>query len=221
MFHVKQHNDLERFFEFLQKRLISLSSEQKEKLKIYLNRLITFSSSHRVVSRNDIDLIVEKHFLSSFCFVDQIKRSVSINDSILDLGSGAGFPGVPLSIFFSENKVVLVESIRKKALFLKKICKELELSCEVKNLRIEDFRKTNKDVFKFITARALASIDELIALSLSLMGNGELHTIKGFDYLNEFTKNENHIIMPTEFSNSWTDYSNYLTNKVYLKIRVK
>ncbi len=218
---MKQHNDLYNLISFLRNEKIELSTIQQEKLKKYLDLVIAFSLSHRVVSRADIDFIVNKHFLSSFCFVKQIKKSITSNDHILDLGSGAGFPGILLSIFFEDTKVVLVDSVRKKTLILKRIIKDLDLFCEVVNMRIDDFKEQNLKKFQFITARALASIDGLINLSSSFLNYGELHTIKGLDYKNEYTNNNNYEIYEKGFSQNWVNYSGYLENKVYLIMKSK
>ncbi len=218
---MKQHNDLNNLIRFLYSEKIEISTKQQEKLKKYLDLVIAFSLSHRVVSRADIDFIVNKHFLSSFCFVKQIKKSITSNDNILDLGSGAGFPGILLSIFFEDTRVVLVDSVRKKTLILKKIIKDLGLFCEVVNMRIDDFKDQNTKNFQFITARALASVDGLINLSSSFLKYGELHTIKGLDYKNEFTNNNNYEIYEKRFSQNWVNYSGYLENKVYLIMKRK
>jgi 16S rRNA (guanine527-N7)-methyltransferase len=217
---VKQYDDLNSFISFLEGEGFMLSSKQQSQLKVFLEKLVLFSLSHRVVSRNDINFIVNKHFLSSFCFVKQINKTIAVGDNILDLGSGAGFPGILLSIFFNNNKVVLVDSVRKKTLFLKKMIKELGLYCDVVNMRIEDFKKVNPFSFRFVTARALASIDDLLELSSSYLTYGELHTIKGLDYSTEYTANEKYKFSEVNFSPSWVEYSEYLGSKVYLKIKM-
>lgn len=216
---MKQYDDLKNLIRFLDREGIGLSSKQQEKLKNYLGKLVAFSVSHRIVSRNDIDFIVNKHFLSSFFFVRQIKKTLSRNDSILDLGSGAGFPGILISLCFEKNKVVLIDSVRKKTLFLKKMIKELGLFCEVVNVRIEDFKLQYSEEFRFITARALASVDDLLKLSSPFLSYGELHTIKGLDYNKEYTSGKDYNFSEEKFPSNWADYSGYLENKVYLTIK--
>jgi len=216
---VEQYNDLNNLFNFLKSEDIVLTLKQQEKLKIYLEELFRFALSHRIVSRNDINFIVNKHFFSSFYFIKEIKKTISQKDILLDLGSGAGFPGVLLSIFFENNKVVLIDSVRKKTLFLKKIIKELGLFCDVFNMRIEDFNKENHSSFQFVTARALASVEELLKMSSSFKGSGELHTIKGFGFEKEYLPNKNYKISTINISPIWNNYSDYLKNKVYLKIK--
>ena len=216
MFHVKQLDDLQKLTSFLITENIHLSEQQILKLKIYLSELVSFAGKHRIVSNKDINHIVLRHFLSSFYFVKNIKDIVSESDNILDLGSGAGFPGIILSICF-PNKVVMVDSIRKKALFLNRIKKDLDLNCEVVNDRIENFTNYEKRGFKIITARALASINDLMDLSHSFLLKGVLHTIKGLNFKEEFSGREEEINLSVKkIDDNWTKYSDYLENKVYI-----
>jgi 16S rRNA (guanine527-N7)-methyltransferase len=190
-------------------------------MQFYLQQLIYFGSKHRIISRKDIDHIIDKHFLSSFYFVKKIIPVLEPGDNLLDLGSGAGFPGILLSIFFSEHKVVLVDSIRKKTLFLKRISKKLNLNCDIIDKRIEEYQLECKTSFKIVTARALASINDLVQLASPFLEKAELHTIKGKNY-NEEIVNFNQIkeIQAEEFSQAWPEYSSYLNDKVYVTIKI-
>jgi len=216
MFHVKQLDDLQRLLQFLKTDNIDLSDQQIFNLKVYLSELIRFATKHRIVSTKDIEHIVSRHFLSSFCFVKRIKEIISAEDSILDLGSGAGFPGIVLSIML-HNKVVMVDSIRKKTLFLNRVVKKLGLNSEIINDRIELYAQKEKREFKIITARALASINDLIDLSHPFLLKGELHTIKGLDFKNEITGRETEIDLSfSSIDAKWVKYSEYLDSKVYV-----
>lgn len=213
---MKQFDELYQLTDFLQSVHIYLSGQQISKLQSYLSELIEFSKKHRIVSTNDINYIVSRHFLSSFYFVKNIKDVISENDNILDLGSGAGFPGIILSICFS-NRVVLTDSIRKKTIFLKKIIKQLNLNCEVIHDRIEQIKYYEKREFKIITARALASINDLFELTNPFIKKGVLHTIKGLNFEDEISGNKNKISLSFKrIDDSWIKYSHYLMNKVYI-----
>jgi len=218
---VKQPDDLKNLQNFLSSQNIILSEQHFLKLEKYKSELTRFAEKHRIVSIKDIDNIVSRHFLSSFYFVNKIAPLVSSQDNILDLGSGAGFPGIILSIML-PNKVVLVDSIRKKTLFLSRIIKTLNLNCEVINDRIEIFSKKEKRLFKVVTARALASINDLIDLAQPFLFFGELHTIKGVDFKNENSGRESEIDLSyNTIEKSWLNYSDYLKNKVYITLSVK
>lgn len=211
---MKQLNDLKNLCDFLAAENIHLSEQQISKLKIYLSELLSFADKHRIVSNKDINHIVSRHFLSSFYFVKVIKNKISDNDNILDLGSGAGFPGILLSIYF-PNKIVMVDSVRKKALFLSRIKRALNLNCDVINDRIENFAMSDKREFKIITARALASINDLIDLAHSFLQTGVLYTLKGTNYKDEFSGREKEINLSADkIDSNWIKYSDYLENKV-------
>lgn len=213
---MKQADDLKQLLSFLNTESIILSAQQIKMLEEFLSELILFAEKHRIISRNDIVHIVSKHFLSSFYFVKQISKTISEKDCILDLGSGAGFPGIILSIVF-PNKIVLVDSVRKKTLFLNRVVKKLNLNCEIINDRIEKFSKTDKRVFKIITARALASGSDLIDLVKPFLFSGQLHTIKGADFKSEFAGRENEISLTYHtIDKNWISYEQYLENKVYI-----
>jgi 16S rRNA (guanine527-N7)-methyltransferase len=217
---VKQLDDLNRLVSFLKTEHIPLANNQILQLEKYLSLLTQFASRHRIVSNTDVNYIVTRHFISSFYFVKEIQKTVSDQDNILDLGSGAGFPGIILSLVF-PNRVVLIDSVRKKTIFLQRVVKELGLNCEVINDRIENFAQTQNRYFKIITARALASINELIDLSLPLLEKSELHTIKGLDFRKENRHRENEISLSYhKIDDRWTIFSDYLNQKVYVTFSI-
>ncbi len=100
--------------------------------------------------------------------------------SIADVGSGAGFPGIPLALTFPDKRVLLIESIAKKARFLSDVVRELQLkNIEVINARAEDALKAaNVDV---IVARAVASCDKILKLLKPVLTNRKLLLYKGGD----------------------------------------
>ncbi|MDO8963554.1 MAG: 16S rRNA (guanine(527)-N(7))-methyltransferase RsmG [Coriobacteriia bacterium] len=90
-----------------------------------------------------------------------------------DIGSGAGFPGIPLSVL-SERDVVLVESVRKKGAFLQRVTEELRLQATVHQVRAEELAKAPGMSFAAVTARALSSLPALVELSAPLLQDGGL-----------------------------------------------
>lgn len=211
--------EFSNLFHFLESEGIVISSSQKEELHLYHRSLISYSKQHNIVSKGDIEFIIQKHFLGSFYFVKHIAQTADSPGNILDIGSGAGFPGIILSIFFRNSKVVLVDSVRKKTLFLKRVQKELNLNLTVHNERIESFLYTDKTKFNIITARALASISDLIHKTASRLNESKLYTIKGINYKSEIT-NACKFYKISEFSidPNWIKYSDFLKNKIHLAI---
>ncbi|VEU67893.1 16S rRNA (guanine(527)-N(7))-methyltransferase RsmG [Mycoplasmopsis pulmonis] len=120
---------------------------------------------------------------------------VKSNDSLLDIGAGVGFPSVPFLIVNPEVKLTIIESNKKRVLFLEKVKKDLNLSFEIFNGRVENF---NKEIhFDFITARALAPLNILMELTINLGSILPKLTnyifVKGANYLSELNEAQNAI----------------------------
>ena len=114
------------------------------------------------MSKNDLKVIFEKHIVDSLSIaeVEEFKKA----ENILDIGTGGGFPSVPVSIFFENKKVTAVDSINKKIRFIEQVKKELDLF----NLtpicsRIESLEM--KGSFDIVTSRALAPLKEIVEYS--------------------------------------------------------
>ena len=105
----------------------------------------------------------------------EIEGLINQTPTALDIGSGGGFPGIPLAIMKPKWKFTLCESIKKKANFLEYLVKELNLTnVEIINARVETLHATSlhKNKFDFVTARAVAKLDVLIKHSLPLLKKG-------------------------------------------------
>ena len=110
-----------------------------------------------VISRKDIESFYEKHFLHSLAIAKFIKFKKG--SQILDIGTGGGFPGIPLAIFFPEVQFHLVDSIAKKISVVVDIVQQLELD----NVKAECLRcETLTEKYDFIVSRAVAPASELI-----------------------------------------------------------
>ena len=137
---------------------LNVSRETFDKFKEYESLLGAWQKKINLVSRETIEQAWQRHLL------DSAKIALYIQDkssSLLDLGSGAGLPGVVLSILGFSN-VKLVESNKKKTAFLKEVRRKLDLSYEVYEDRIEALKPFEVGV---VTSRALASLDELLFYS--------------------------------------------------------
>ena len=218
---MKQTDDLKSLVNFLKTQNIFLTDKQTAQLQTYHSELIHFADKHRIVSKKDIHHIVKRHFLSSFYFAKQIAAVTSRKDLILDLGSGAGFPGIILSVVLG-NSLVMVDSIRKKTVFLNRISKLLDLDCEIINDRIENFSSKDTRTFQIITARALASLSDLIDLARPFLLHGKMHTIKGLDFKKENHGREQEISLTSHtIDKKWSDYSDYLKSKAYITFTLR
>lgn len=173
----------EEFIEELKKINIELNNEQTGKLDKFYNLLVEWNKKinlTRIISENEVYL---KHFYDSLT----ITKVVDLNkvDTLCDVGTGAGFPGIVLKIVYPNLKITLLDSLLKRVKYLNKIIKELELEdIEAIHVRGED----HKEKYDVVTARAVANIEKLLTYTMHLVNdNGVFIAMKG-DIDKELTK---------------------------------
>ncbi len=152
---------------------IELTVEQVNSFFIYLTELKKWNRKINLTAiRDDRDIIV-KHVLDSLTYLkgfDPTGRPV-----LLDMGSGAGFPAIPIKIAGSEISVTLVESVKKKASFLRHIIRTLQLAgAEVIDKRTEELHASSLSSFDVVTARAFASMEAALAAGAPFLRTGGL-----------------------------------------------
>lgn len=152
------------FFKKMQERgkkiNINFTVEQLEKFYRYMELLIEWNEKMNLTAITEPNEIIDKHFIDSLTILKYIKE----NESIVDMGTGAGFPGIPLKIILENNKIVLVDSLNKRLLFLQELIKELNLkNVETIHSRAEDFgqNKNYRECFDIATSRAVANLSTL------------------------------------------------------------
>jgi 16S rRNA (guanine527-N7)-methyltransferase len=220
VFHVKQDYELNRMFSFLAEQNILLNTKQKQQVRGYVELLAGWSKRINLISKNDVPFIVERHILVSFYYVYTLLWILeNKNIKIIDIGTGAGLPGVVLSIFFPENSITLLDSSRKKYLFLKRAAVDLGLNAELVCDRLENLNTKNEDLYDVAVLRAVAGIQKLCGWGkLILNEKGFLYTIKGGKYKSEYTEDDlqdiDLIEMPIE--EPWKVYSKYFNEKTII-----
>lgn len=123
-----------------------------------------------VISRKDIDALYERHVLHSLAIAKVI--NFKPNTDILDVGTGGGFPGIPLAILFPECNFTLVDSIGKKIQVVKAVAEELDL----KNIKAFHMRAEQlKTHFDFVISRAVAPASEIINWTKELISKNHFH----------------------------------------------
>ena len=141
--------------------------EHKEKIYQFVKKAIQFNKHHNIFQRTSAEEVLKKDVEESL----QINPHISKQDTILDIGSGGGFPGVVIAISNPKTQTHLVESNQKKAYFLKQIKHDLFLdNLIVHNQRIETHN--NLGEFSLITARAFATIEKILTLSENNLHQG-------------------------------------------------
>ena len=156
---------------------VSLSTKQIERFKLFQEELLAWNENINLTSIKDTNLVQSKHFLESISSYNLIKDIYPDRLSLLDLGSGAGFPGIPLKIIDPNIDLCLVESIKKKANFLTYISSKLSLNdVTIVPDRAEQIAKDTgyRESFDVVISRAVAQLDTLLELALPLVRVGGL-----------------------------------------------
>ncbi len=173
----------EKFIEELKKLNIILTEEQIEKLNKFYELLIEWNKKINLTRIEDEEEVYLKHFYDSLTIV----KVVDLNkiNTLCDVGTGAGFPGIVLKIVFPNLKVTLIDSLQKRVNYLNTIIKGLNLSdIEAIHARGEDY----KGKFDLVTSRAVANIEKLVKYTMHLVSpNGIFVAMKG-DIDNELTE---------------------------------
>lgn len=156
---------------YAEKMNLMFSEEQLNKFYKYMNLLIEWNKKINLTAIVKPEEIILKHFIDSLT----INSYIDEKQKLVDVGTGAGFPGIPIKIYRPDLKVVLVDSLNKRINFLNEVIEKLELrNIETVHSRIEDFGKNNKyrESFDIVTARAVANLSVLSEYLLPLANIG-------------------------------------------------
>ncbi len=147
---------------------IEVTEKKLKKLDEFYNLLILWNEKINLTTITAIQDVYLKHFYDSLTLFRVCDLTKDIN--ICDVGSGAGFPGIVLKIFFPNLKITLVDSLNKRVNYLNTIIKELGLvNIEAVHSRMEDFSKVNEEKYDIITARAVANLSVLSEISVKAL----------------------------------------------------
>jgi len=173
--------------DLIRKYFPQLKPSQLSRYEKLIEILPLLNENVNVISRKDISSLEEKHILHSLSIAKTFQFSE--RDRIVDVGTGGGFPGIPLAIMYPDAQFTLVDSIGKKVVLVKKLIEQLELN----NARVIQYRMENlKLKADFVVSRAVASFHKLYNWTDSMilpgkqnaMPNG-LIALKGGDLTNE------------------------------------
>lgn len=146
---------------------IKVTDEMILKFQKYLDLLMEWNQKINLTALKTEEEIIEKHFYDSLLMAEEIKFD---DQSLLDVGTGAGFPGIPLKIVFEDLFVTLLEPTLKRVNFLDIVIKELGLRKIVTiNKRAEDYVKDARSYYDLVTARAVSRLNMLLELCMPLV----------------------------------------------------
>lgn len=155
---------------------ISLNEELYRKLDIYADFLVKYNNKVNLTAITESKEILVKHFVDSILLCREAE--IPENASIIDVGTGAGFPSVPLKLYRNDLKLTLLDSLNKRIAFLKELCEKLEIEAEFIHGRAEDISKTTeyREKFDVACARAVANMSLLSELCLPFVKVGGAFT---------------------------------------------
>ena len=187
--------DKKIFFEKIQENSkvlgFNFSVEQLEKFYKYMNLLIEWNEKMNLTAITEPNDIILKHFIDSIT----INKYIENNAKVVDVGTGAGFPGIPLSIIRTDLQITLVDSLNKRLIFLQEIKKELELkNIDIVHARAEEFGQNKKyrETFDIATSRAVANLSTLSEYLVPLVKiKGKCVCMKASDAEEEIKQAEN------------------------------
>ena len=169
---------------------IELTAEMEEQFLLYYNMLIEWNSFMNLTAITDFDEVLKKHFTDSVSLIRAIPDLGEKNYRMIDIGTGAGFPGIPLKIVFPNISVVLLDSLNKRVNFLKEVISKLQLTdITAVHGRAEDFaqNKEYRESFDLCVSRAVANLATLSEYCLPFVKkNGRFISYKSEKVSEEF-----------------------------------
>lgn len=172
---------------------IELSEKEQNNFYNYMKLLLDWNQKINLTAITEPKEVITKHFVDSLSIV----RHINENDKILDIGTGAGFPGIPLKIVLEKNEIILLDSLNKRINFLSEVIKKLDLK-NIKAIhgRAEEFNKINgnRESYDIVVSRAVAKLNVLLEYMLPFVKlNGRCICMKSADIDEELKEAKNAI----------------------------
>ena len=186
-----EYKEFEKMFheELLKNNIRGVTNE--EKFFKYMKLLLEWNEKINLTAIKDEKEFVIKHFVDSLT----INKYIKDEDNLIDVGTGAGFPGLPIKLFHKEQNITLLDSVRKKVDVLQDIVEKLELkNVKCVHSRAEDFAKENREKFDIAVSRAVANMSTLVEYLLPFVKiGGKVICMKGPNFEEELNCAQNAI----------------------------
>ena len=189
---VGDKKDRDLLIEGSQRMDLALSDQVIDQLMTYLDLVEKWNRVYNLTAIREREEMIKLHFLDSLSILKHVQVK-----NILDVGSGAGFPGIVLAITKPELKVTVMDSVNKKTTFMQQVKSELSLmNLDVVNSRVEDYQPTT--LFEAVTSRAFSNLKNMMSLTQhTLQKEGVWLAMKAKDVREEleaFEKNQYKLI---------------------------
>lgn len=169
---------------------IELTKKQIHQFYQYMELLLEWNEKINLTAITKPEEIILKHFIDSLTIAQYIDK----NKTLVDVGTGAGFPGIPLKIVREDIQITLLDSLNKRIHFLQEVIKTLALSkIETIHARVEDFgkKKPERETYDYATSRAVANLATLSEYLLPLVKlEGEVIAMKGAEVTEEIEQSQ-------------------------------
>lgn len=171
----------EKITNLLKEINVNIDVRQVERFYRYMQLLLEWNQKINLTTLTEEDDIVLKHFVDSLTVLKYIEN----NKTIVDVGTGAGFPGIPIALMNKNNKITLVDSLNKRINFLNEVKREIDIeNIETVHSRAEDFgqNKEYREKFDISISRAVANLSTLVEYLIPLVKvGGRIICMKGSD----------------------------------------
>ena len=155
-------NDFSHMRQVLKQWNLELTEEKENKFQMFYDMLVEKNKVMNLTAITEFDEVVEKHFLDNLSLIQVLDLNQPMK--VLDLGTGAGFPGIPLKIMFPELKITLMDSLNKRILFLDEVVEALKLDdVETVHARAEELARKQeyREKYDLCVSRAVANLSTL------------------------------------------------------------
>ena len=180
--------------EWCRENHITITENQKANFEIYSKMLVEWNEKMNLTAITEESEIAVRHFIDSISVLKYI--DINPSASVIDIGTGAGFPGIPIKIMRPDIRLTLLDSLNKRLVFLSELCKTIGISAEIVHARAEEYaqKAEYRESFDYAVSRAVANLPSLCEYCIPYVKkSGTFISMKGSEAENEIALSANAI----------------------------